>query len=177
MHYQYFGGNMATKYSIMLCADERAWLEDITRKGKNNATTILKARALLLCDSGEYGPKWTVQSISEALGLSAGTINNLKKSVVLNGIEDTLERKQRETPPREIQYDGAFEAHVIALACSDPPEGFQRWTVRLLAEKLVELNVVSAASHMSVHRALKKTQFSLIERNAGKFHQRAVPPL
>ena len=168
---------MTTKYSIMLCAEEREWLEDITRKGKNNPTTILKARALLLCDSGEYGPKWTVQKVSEALGLSPGTINNLKKSVVLNGVEGALERKQRETPPREIRYDGTFEAHVIALACSEPPEGFHRWTVRLLAEKLVELDVVSEASHMSVHRALKKTQFSLIERNTGKSHQRGVPPL
>jgi len=168
---------MATKYSIMLCSEEREWLDEITRKGKNSATTVLKARALLLCDSGEHGPKWSVQRISEALGLSSGTINNLKKSVVLNGVEGTLERKQRETPPREIRYDGAFEAQVIALACSDPPEGFQRWTVRLLAEKLVELEVVSEASHMSVHRALKKTQFSLTGRNTGKSHQRGAPPL
>ena len=147
---------MATKYSVMFSPDERARLEEMTHKGKHNASKVLQARALLLCDSGEHGAAWPVHKISEALGISCGTINNLKKCVVLGGIESAFERKQRDTPPREVRYDGAFDAHVVALACSEPPKGYQRWTVRLLAEKIVELQISPEASHMSVHRALKK---------------------
>jgi hypothetical protein len=161
----------------MLSSDERAWLEEITRKGKNSASKVLQARALLLCDIGEHGAAWPVQKISEALGISSGTINNLKKRVILDGIERAFERKQRETPPREVRYDGAFDAHVVALACSEPPKGYQRWTVRLLARKIVELQIVPEASHMSVHRALKKTNCSLTEKSTGKFRQRRTPPL
>jgi hypothetical protein len=88
---------------------------------------------------------------------SSETINNLKKRVVMSGLESAFERKQRQTPPQEIRYNGAFDAHVVALACSEPPAGYQRWTVRLLASKIVELQIVHEASHMSIHRALKKT--------------------
>ena len=168
---------MATKYSVMLSSGERAWLEEVTRKGKNNASKVLQARALLLCDKGEHGAAWPVHKISEALGLSSGTINNLKKHVVTYGVESAFERKQRETPPREVRYDGAFDAHVVALACSEPPRGYQRWTVRLLATKIVELQIVPEASHMSVHRALKKMNCSLTAKSTGKFRQRRTLPL
>lgn len=166
---------MSTKYSVMLSPEERAWLKEITHKGKNNASKIMQARALLLCDIGEHGPGWSVCKISEALGISSGTINNLKKHVVLDGIERAFEKKQRETPPREVRYDGSFDAHVIALACSEPPKGYQRWSVRLLATKIVELQIAPEASHMSVHRALKKMNYSLTARNTGKFPQRRMP--
>ena len=168
---------MATKFTVTLNPGERAWLETITRKGQSAAPKILQARALLLCDTSEDGPAWSVQRISEALGISSGTINNLKKQVVLLGIESAFERKQRERPPREIKYDGRFDAHVVALACSDPPDGYQRWTVRLLAEKIVELKIAPEASHMSIHRALKKMNYSLTGKNIGKFHPRKTPPL
>ena len=168
---------MSTKHSVMLSLGERSWLEGITRKGKNSASKVLQARALLLCDSGEHGAAWHVHKISEALGISSGTINNLKKHVVQYGLERAFERKQRETPPREVRYDGAFDAHVLALACSEPPKGYQRWTVRLLAAKIVELQIVSEASHMSVHRALKKMNCSLTAKSTGKFYQRRTPNL
>ena len=168
---------MSTKYSVMLNSAERMWLEEITRKGKNNASKVLQARALLLCDAGEYGVAWSVHRISEALGISSGTINNLKKRVVIEGIESSFTRKQRESPPREVRYDGAFDAHVVALACSEPPKGYQRWTVRLLATKIVELQIVPEASHMSIHRALKKMNCSLTAKNSGKSHQRRMPVL
>jgi len=168
---------MATKYSVMLTPDERTWLEEMTHKGKNSASKILQARALLLCDISEHGKAWPVHKISEALGISSGTINNLKKRVVINGLESALERKQRENPPREIRYDGAFDAHVVALACSEPPKGYQRWTVRLLAAKIVELQIVPEASHMSVHRALKKMNCNLTVKDTGKSRQRRTPPL
>jgi len=168
---------MATKYTVLLSPDERAWLEEITHKGKQSASKVLQARALLLCDVSEHGSAWPVYRISEALGLSSGTINNLKKSVVMGGLACAFERKQRETPPREVRYDGAFDAHVVALACSEPPQGYQRWTVRLLATKIVELQIVPEASHMSIQRALKKMNCSLTEKDTGKFRQRRTPSL
>ena len=168
---------MSTKYSIMLSPGERAWLEEITGKGKNSALKVLQARALLLCDTGENGSAWPVHKISEALGISSGTINNLKQRVVIEGLTSAFSRKQRQTPPREVRYDGTFDAHVVALACSEPPEGYQRWTVRLLATKIVELQIVPEASHMSVHRALKKTNCSLTASNIGKFRPRRTPHL
>jgi transposase len=168
---------MATKYTVILSPTERAWLEEITHKGRNSASRILQARALLLCDASAQGHAWPVWKISEALGISEGTVNNLKKAVVSEGLEAAFERKQRETPPRIVKYDGSFDAHVVALACSKPPEGRQRWTVRLLAEQIVELNIVSEVSHMSVQRALKKTNCSLTAKNTGKSHPRRMQPL
>jgi hypothetical protein len=161
----------------MLSPDERAWLEEITHKGKHSASKVLQARALLLCDTGEHGAAWPVHKISEALGISSGTINSLKKHIVMNGFEGAFERKQRENPPREVRYDGTFDAHVVALACSEPPLGYQRWTVRLLATKIVELQIALEASHMSVHRALKKMNCSLTAKNIGKFRQKKTLPL
>jgi hypothetical protein len=168
---------MTTKYSVMLSPDERAWLEEITHKGKHSSSKVLQARALLLCDISEYGAAWPAHKIAEALGISSGTINNLKKCVVIGGLTSAFERKQRETPPREVRYDGTFDAHVVALACSEPPKGYQRWTVRLLATKIVELQIVPEASHMSVHRALKKMHCSLTAKSTGKFHQRRTQHL
>jgi len=168
---------MSTKYSVMLSTEERAWLEEITHKGKNSASKIMQARALLLCDIGEHGAGWPVHKISEALGISSGTINNLKKQVVLDGIESAFERKQRETPPREVQYDGVFDAHVVALACSEPPKGYQRWTVRLLAKKIVELQIALKASHMCIQRSLKKMNCSLTAKSTGKSPPKRTQPL
>jgi hypothetical protein len=167
---------MATKYSLMLSPGERAWLEGITHKGKHSALKVLQARALLLCDAGEDGAAWPVHRISEALGISSRTIDGLKKRVAEDGLESAFERKQRENPPREVRYDGAFDAHVVALACSDPPKGRQRWTVRLLAEKVVELQIAPEASHMAVQRSLKKTSCSLTAESTGKSPQKRTRP-
>ena len=168
---------MTTKYAVMLSNDERAWLEGITHKGKHSAAKVLQARALLLCDVGEYGAAWPVHRIAEALGIGSRTIDGLKKRVVMGGLESAFERRQRESPPREVRYDGAFDAHVVALAYSEPPQGRQRWTVRLLAEKIVQLQMAPEASHMSIHRALKKTNCSLTARNIGKSRRTGMPPL
>ncbi len=162
---------MATRYTIALSPDERAGLEDITRRGRHSASKVIHARALLLCDEGR-----TVRWVSDALGLSPRTIEGLKKRAVEAGPWAAIERKRRETPPREVRYDGAFEARVVALACSEPPPGHARWTVRLLAEKLVELRVVAEASHMAVHRALKKTSFSLTSGSTGRSRRGAARP-
>lgn len=168
---------MATKYTVIFTREEREWLGEFTRRGRNSAAKVIQARALLLCDASEVGPAWTVTRIVEALGLSSGTVNNLKKRVVESGLDGIFERRQRSRPPREIVYGGDFEAHVVALACSAPPAGFQRWTVRLLAEQLVELKIFPCASHMSVHRALKKMNYSLIGKNIGKSLRKKTPHL
>jgi transposase len=147
---------------------ERVHLEALTRNGKTGAKKFINARALLLCDAGPDGSAWTVADVAEALGVTSRTIEHLKKRFVEEGLEAALERKPREKPPRPIIFDGAFEARLIALACSEVPEGHVRWTVRLLADKAVELKLAPSISHMTAHRILKKTNFSLTAANTGK---------
>jgi hypothetical protein len=147
---------MSPRYRVTLTEQERSELEILTRRGKTHARRFIHARALLLCDAGPHGPAWTVADVAEALGVTSRTIEHLKKRFVEAGIEAALERKPREKPPRDVIFDGAFEARVIALACSNAPEGYRRWTVRLLADKAVELNFAPSVSHMTVQRVLKK---------------------
>jgi transposase len=156
---------------------ERTHLEAITRNGKTGAKKFIIARALLLCDAGPDGPAWAVADVAEALGVTCRTIEHLKKRFVEEGLEAALERKQRETPPRPIVFDGEFEARLIALACSETPEGHARWTVRLLADKAVELKLAPSVSHMTAHRILKKTNLSLIAANIGKSRRNKTRPL
>lgn len=152
---------MPARYRVTLTAQEREELEALTRTSKTNAKRFLYARALLLCDVGPEGPAWTVASTAEAMGVTPRTIEHLKKRFVEEGLEAALTRKKPDKPPREIVFGGEFEARLVALACSDPPEGRRRWTVRLLAEKAVELDLAPSVSHMTVQRVLKKTGLSL----------------
>jgi transposase len=115
---------------------------------------------LLLCDAGPRGCGWKVADVAQALGVTARTIEHLKERFVEEGIEAALQRKPRAKPPK-ISFDGAFDARLTTLACSPAPAGRARWTVRLLAEKVVELKIAPKVSTMSVHRALKKTSLSL----------------
>ena len=153
---------MAPRYRVTLTKEERKDLEAISTKGKRAARTVLYARALLLLDAGEYGPKWVVARVAEAFGTTPRSLEHLKKRFVEEGLPLAIERKKRVTPPREIQFGGEFEAHLLALACSEAPEGQKRWTVRLLAEKLVELKLVPSVSPMTVCNTLKKMNLSLI---------------
>ena len=168
---------MSPRYRITLTKLERKDLEALTRNGKTGAKKFIHARALLLCDAGPDGPAWTVATAAEALGVTSRTIEHLKKRFVEEGLEAALVRKTRGKPPRDVIFDGAFEARLIALACSDAPEGYQRWTVRLLADKAVELNFASSVSHMTVQRVLKKMNLSLTSANTGKFRQKETQPL
>jgi len=152
---------MAPRYRVTLTKEERKDLEAISTKGKRAARTVLYARALLLLDAGEYGPKWVVAQVAEALGTTSRSIEHLKRRFVKEGLPAAIERKKRVTPPREIQFGGEFEAKLIALACSDVPKGRERWTIRLLAEKMVELKIVPSVSPMTVCNTLKKTNLSL----------------
>ena len=152
---------MAPRYRVTLTEEERKELKAISSKGKRAARTVLYARALLLLDAGEQGPKWIVAKVAEALGTTTRSLEHLKKQFVEEGITSALNRKKRVKPPREIQFGGEFEAHLLALACSEDPEGRQRWTVRLLAEKMVELQIVPSVSPMTVCNTLKKMNLSL----------------
>ena len=134
---------MTPRYKVTLTEEERGQLEALTRSGKTAASKFVHARALLLCDAGPHG-----------------TIEHLKERFVEEGIEAALERKPRTKPPK-ISFDGAFDARLTALACSPAPAGRSRWTVRLLAEKVVELKIAPKVSTMSVQRALKKMSLSL----------------
>lgn len=166
---------MTPRYRVTLTAQERQELEALSRTVKTNAKRFLYARALLLCDRSPEGPAWTVADTAEAMGVTPRTIEHLKKRFVEEGIEAALTRKKPDKPPREIIFGGEFEARLIALACSDPPDGRLRWTVRLLADKAVELDLAPSVSHMTVQRTLKKTGLSLTSSNIGKSLQRQTP--
>jgi hypothetical protein len=170
---------MAPRYKVTLTKEEREDLEGISTKVKRAARTVLYARALLLLDAGEHGPKekWVVTQVAEALGTTARSLEHLKKRFVEEGLSAALERKERETPPREIQFGGEFEAHLLALACSDAPAGRKRWTVRLLAEKMVELKMVPSVSPMTVCNTLKKMNLSLTKANTGRYRRIKTPVL
>jgi hypothetical protein len=109
------------------------------------------------------------------MGVTPRTIEHLKKRFVEEGIAAALERKKPDKPGSQVTFDGAFEARLVALACSETPEGRRRWTVRLLAEKAVEVNLAPSVSHMTVQRILKKTNLSLISGSTGKSRRRGAP--
>jgi len=153
---------MAKRYRVTLSREKREDLTELSSKGRRAVRTILYARALLLLDQGEHSPNtWTVSSAAEALGTTTRSLEKLKKRFVEEGLTEAIERKKREKPPREIKFDGNFEAQLLALACSEPPEGKSRWTIRLLAEKVVELKITDSVSAMTVCNTLKKMNLSL----------------
>jgi transposase len=166
---------MKPRYRVTLTSEEREELAALTRTAKTNGKRFLYARALLLCDAGPQGPAWTVADTAEAMGVTPRTIEHLKQRFVEEGLDVALERKKREKAPRGVTFDGAFEARLITLACSEAPEGRRRWTVRLLAEKAVELSLATNVSHMTVQRILKKTNLSLTSGSTGKFPRRRAP--
>src|SRR3972149_11731326 len=121
---------MSPRYRVTLTKEEREDLEAMTRRGKAHARRFIHARALLLCDAGVDGPAWNVADVATALGVTSRAIEHFKKRFVEEGLEAALERKPREKPPREVTFDGAFEARLITLACSDAPDGHRRWSGR-----------------------------------------------
>jgi transposase len=143
---------------IYLKNDERVELEQLIKSGINSARVIAHARVLLLIDRSQ-GKKRTIQAVAEAAMVSPGTVSNVKKRYFAGGIAGALYDKPR--PGAKPKVDGEVEARLIALACSDPPEGYARWTLRLLADKLVALEVIESISHVTVGEVLKKTKLSL----------------
>lgn len=168
---------MAKRYRVTLSDEEREMLTKITKNGKTRSKRFLNARALLLCDASEGGLNWKVCDVAEALGITSRTIEHLKKRFVEDGFEVAIGRKKREKPPIEIRYDGAFDARLLQLACSEPPPGHARWTVRLLSEKVVELKIAPTCSTMAVCRSLKKTNFNLTGANTGRYRRTKMQAL
>ena len=159
---------MAPRYRVTLTTAERKDLEKLSTTGRKAAQKVLYARALLLVDAGEFGARRPTEKVSEALGMGTRSIEHLKKRFVEEGLQEALERKERETPPREIQFGGDFEARLVALACSTAPEGRERWTIRLLTQALIELKIVPTVSTMTVCNVLKKMNLSLTSANTGR---------
>jgi transposase len=145
------------RYVVTLTTDERKQLESMAKAGERSARTITRARILLLADQGEVGPGWEDRRVAEALGCGHRTVERIRERFVSEGLDAALTHKKPVDPPREPVLDGAAEAKLIALACSATPDGRKAWTLRMLADKLVEMEVVEAVSHETVRRALKKT--------------------
>jgi transposase len=143
------------KYIVTLTDEERASLTELVRTGKAAAYKITHARVLLKADASPGGPAWTDGAIADALDVSRATVERLRERFVEEGLDAALVRKQGRAS-RERIFDGAAEARLIALACSQPPAGRASWTLRLLADKLVELEVVDSVSHETVRQILKK---------------------
>jgi enolase len=149
------------KYIVTLTKDEREALVALTSKGKHKSQKILNALILLGCDEGGYKMKRsTNEEMARVLNISMKKIDRVKRRFVVEGIDVALNgRKASRIYAKKV--DGDFEAHLIALSCSEPPEGFARWSLRLLADKVAELNYIDDISHEAVRRILKKTKSSL----------------
>jgi hypothetical protein len=145
------------KYVVELNAGERNRLRAVISKGKASAKAILKARIVLKADQGANGEGWTDERICEALETNITMVARTRAKLVNEGLDAVLARKKRARPPIEPIFDGEAQAQLIALACSKPPPGYARWTIRLLANKVVEMNIVDHAHFNTVGRALKKT--------------------
>jgi transposase len=150
------------KYVVRLSDDERDQLEKLIRKGSGPAQGLLKARILLKADVSDASEGWSDNEIVEALETSASMVYRVRKQLVEEGLEAVLSRKPRAGPAVPRIFDGEKEAKLIALACSEPPKGRARWTLRLLENKVVELNIVDRASDSTIGRTLKKTFSSRI---------------
>ena len=145
------------KYRVTLTAEERQQLRALIAGGKAAALKIARARILLKADQGDGGPAWLDADIAEALDRGLRTVERVRQRFVERGLDDALTHKEQQTPRRQRVFDGTAEARLIALACSRPPDGRAGWALRLLADRLVELEVVEAVSRETVRRALKKT--------------------
>lgn len=151
---------MRKQQHIYLKENERNELEQLIKSGTQSARVIARARTLLLLDRGQ-GKKRTIQEVVEAAMVSQGTVSNIKKRYFAGGLNEALTEKPR--PGAKPKLTGDVEAHLVALVCSEPPEEYDRWTLRLLADRLVELELVESISHVAVGDALKKMNLSLGE--------------
>ena len=164
------------KYIVKLSDDERGRLNTLIQKGKAPARQLLKARILLKADASERGEAWSDSQIAEALDTSVDTIARARQQLVEGGLDAALTRKHSPNSARKRIFDGAAEAKLIALACSPPPKGRQRWTLTLLETAVVQLNIVDRASDNTISRTLKKTRSSPTSRSNGSSRRTPTPP-
>ena len=148
--------NEVRKYVVRLSAEERQVLEAVIHKGRHPASLTLKARILLKADISGDGEGWSDRRIVSALDTSATTVHRTRQRLVEEGFDAVLRRKPREKPSVPRIFDGEKEARLVALACSKPPEGHAKWSLRLLEKRVVELEIVTRASDNTIGRTLKK---------------------
>jgi len=155
------------KYIITLTEEERKLLTEMTSKGRHRSQKVLNALILLACDEGDYQQlRSTNAEISKVLNTSMRKIDRVKKRFVTDGLDAALDGKKSERV-YEKKADGDFEAHLVALSCSSPPEGYARWSLRLLADRAVELEYINSISYETVRRVLKKTNLSPGRKKSG----------
>ena len=162
---------MPAKHRVHLPGDERLRLEQIVSVGAAHARTIRHAHILLLCDEGADAPAWTDEKVADALSCGTATVARLRRRYHQEGLEACL-RVIKDRPGRPPKIDGAAEAHLIALACSEPPEGRERWSLRLLTDRFVELGLEAGfleepVTYEAVRQRLKKTNSSPTARSSG----------
>jgi hypothetical protein len=156
-----------SRYIVTLTKEERELLSDLASKGEHKSQKILNALILLGCDAGGFQTnRSTNEEIAKVLNISMKKIDRVKKRFIEEGFDIALDKRKADRIYTK-KADGDFEAHLIALSCGDPPEGFSRWSLRLLADKAVELEYIDSISHEAVRRILKKTNSSLGSRKDG----------
>jgi transposase len=146
-------------YKVTLTKEEREQLQAVVGKGKHSSLQYRNACILINCDEGRYGQKLPNQQIAQVLQINTKTVERLKERFVEEGFEACVDRKPY-PQKKEIKADGDFEAHLVALSCSEAPEGYTRWSLRMLADKMVELKYVDNVSHETIRQVLKKTKLS-----------------
>jgi hypothetical protein len=146
---------MEKKYIVRLTDVERETLRQVIRRLRGSSQKVMRAQILMKADAD--GPAWTDKRIAEAFGCRTKTVENVRQRLVLEGFEVVLHGKRPELPPRQPVLDGEQQAKVIAMRLGPPPKGFANWSLRLLAEKVVELSIVESVSHETIRRTLKKT--------------------
>jgi len=161
---------------LKLSRDERHALEKVRDKGSRKASKYKRALVFLLADESKEGPSQKDTEIAKATGLTTVSIERLRKRCCEVGPIGGLDPKPRETPPRKIKITGEVEARITQLACSEPPEGRTCWTLHLLAQRLVEIEVIDSISHNSIGLVLKKVGLNLGGKKAGAFRRKKTPP-
>ncbi len=147
---------MEKKYIVRLTDEERSVLRHVVKKLKGSSQKVRRAQILLKADAD--GPNWTDKRIADAFSCRTKTVENIRQRLVTDGFETALNGRKRDTPPRQKRLDGEQEAKVIALRLGRPPKGFANWTLRLLAEQVVELEIVDSVSRETLRKTLKKTE-------------------
>ena len=153
-------------YKVTLTSHERDQLEKVISKGKHSSLQFRNACILLNCDEGDYGQKVSNEQIAQLLQITTKTVERLKQRFIEEGFEACIDRKPY-PEVKEIKTDGDFEAHLVAMSCSKAPDGYTRWSLRMLADKMVELAYVESVSHETVRQVLKKTKLNRGGSKAG----------
>ena len=166
---------MNIKYRVTLTDDERRYLLQIISKGKTEGYRIRYANILLALDEIEENKEWTDKGVAKAYHTTERSVGNLRRRFVEKGLDAALGHEKREKPPR-IKIDGDTEAKIVALTCSNAPDGYTQWSLRLLADKVVELGIMESVSHSAIGECLKKTKLNHGYKSSGVFqrHQQSL---